>query len=118
MVCYNHSYSRLQQGCGILDTLLSPFTAEKFSGERHAYSLAPATFLKPMNFMGPHTCLDLRLDKNEQPLPSSIPVNKSDYNSYIHDLKYKHAKEDYLKDPTTENKKDRCKRYGRLMITL
>ena len=43
--------------------------------------------------------------KNEQPLPSSIPVNKSDYNSYIHDLKYKHAKEDYLKDPTPENKK-------------
>ena len=55
--------------------------------------------------MGPHTRLDLRLDKNEQPLPSSIPLNSSDFNSYIHDLKYKHAKEDYLKDPTPENKK-------------
>ena len=114
MVAYNHSSSKLQQGCGILDTLMSPFTAEKFSGERHAYSLSPSTFLKPMNFMGPHTRLDLRLDKNEQPLPSSIPVNKRDYNSYIHDLKYKHAKEDYLKDPTPENKKNgRCKRYGK-----
>ena len=58
-----------------------------------------------MNFMGPHSRLDLRLDKNEQPLPSSTPVNKSVSNSYIHDLKYKHAKEDYLKDPTPENKK-------------
>ena len=118
MVCYSHSNSRLQQGAG-LDQLLRPFTAEKFSGERHAYSLSPSTLLKPMNFMGPHTRLDLRLYKNEQHLPSSIPVNKSDYNSYIHDLKYKHAKEDYLKDPTPENKKnDRCKRYGKLMITL
>ena len=88
MVCYSHSNSRFQQGSGVLDTLLRPFTAERFTGERHSYSLAPSTFLKPMNFMGPHTRLDLRLDKNEQPLPSSIPVNKSDYNSYIHDLKY------------------------------
>ena len=62
MVCYSHCNSRLQQGAEI-DQLLRPFTAEKFSGERHAYSLSPATFLKPMNFMGPHTCLDLRLDK-------------------------------------------------------
>ena len=105
MVCYSHSTSRFQQGSGAIDTLMRPFIAEKFAGERHAYSLSPTTFLKPMNFMGPHTRLDLRLDKNEQPLPSSTPVNKSDYNSYIHDLKYKHAKEDYLKDPTPENKK-------------
>ena len=104
MVCYSHSNSRLQQGA-VLDQLLRPFTAETFVGERHAYSLSPATFLKPINFMGPHTRLDLRLDKNEQPLPSSIPLNSSDYNSYIHDLKYKHAKEDYLKDATPENKK-------------
>ena len=58
-VAYNHSSSKFQQGCGILDTLMSPFTAEKFSGERHAYSLSPSTFFKPMNFMGPHTRLDL-----------------------------------------------------------
>ena len=57
MVCYTHCNSRFQQGCGILDTLMSPFTAEKFSGERHAYSLAPSTFLKSMNFMGPLTRL-------------------------------------------------------------
>ena len=105
MVCYSHSNSRLQQGAGLLDQLLKPFTAERYPRERHSYSLSSATFLKPMNFMGPHTRLDLRLDKNEQPLPSLIPVNKSDYNSYIHDLKYKHAKEDYLKDSTPENKK-------------
>ena len=98
MVCYTHSNSRFQQGSGIVDNILQKFTAEKFAGERHAYSLSPSTFLKPMSFMGPHTRLDLRLDKNEQPLSNSIPLNSSDTNSYTHDLKYKHAKDD--KDPT------------------
>ena len=58
MVCYNHASSRLQQGSGAIDTLMRPFTAEKFAGERHAYSLSPSTFLRPMNFMGPHARLD------------------------------------------------------------
>ena len=91
MVCYSHSTSRFQQGSGILYRLISPFTADTFVGERHAYSLSPATFLKPMNFMGPHTRLDIRLDKNEQPLPTSTPRNSSDLNPYFRDLKYKHA---------------------------
>ncbi len=58
-----------------------------------------------MSFMGPHSRLYIRLNPDETPKENSLPVNKSDYESYLHDVAYKHAKEDYLKNPTQENKK-------------
>ena len=64
---------------------MKPFTAERYTGERHAYSLAPSTFLKPMNFMGPNANLDERLNDALTPKNNSISIYKSDYNSMIHD---------------------------------
>ena len=80
------------KGCGTIDTLMKPFTHEKYPGERHAYSLSPSTFGKPMKFMGPHTNLNTRLNKNLTPKSDSIPINKSDYISMVHDIEYKKAK--------------------------
>ncbi len=62
MVCFSTN-NRINGG-SIMDTLMKPFTYEKYAGERHAYSLAPSTFMKPMNFMGPGTGLDIRLNEN------------------------------------------------------
>ena len=44
MVAYNHSNSRFQNGSGVMDQLMRPFTYGKYAGERHAYSLNPKTF--------------------------------------------------------------------------
>ena len=107
MVCYNH---RRQEGGGMMDNIMKVFTAEKYPGERHAYSLAPATFGTAMSFMGPNTALSRRLNPDETPKESSQCVNSADYNSYLHDLNYKHIKDDYLKNPTPENKKQQMKR--------
>jgi len=97
------------KGCGTIDTLMKPFTYEKYPGERHAYSLSPSTFGKPMNFMGPHTNLNTRLNENLTPKSDSIPINKSDYNSMVHDIEYKKAKDNYLKNPTPENRKQQLR---------
>ena len=91
MVCYNHNKQKFQKGSGVLDSLLKVFTVERYPGERHARSLAPSTFGQPMNFMGPGTRLDIRLDANGQPLPNSTPLNSSDYESYTHNKNYKNA---------------------------
>ena len=82
---FDRVLSKKYNGGGVIDSLMKPFTAERYTGERHAYSLAPSTFLKPMNFMGPHTNLDERLNDDLTPRNNSLPINKSDYNSMIHD---------------------------------
>ena len=81
--------SKKYNGGSVIDSLIKPFTAERYTGERHAYSLAPSTFLNPMQFMGPHTNLDERLNDDLTPKSNSLPINKSDYNSMIHDIEYK-----------------------------
>ena len=101
--------SQHHSGGGIIDSILKPFTAERYEGERHAYSLAPSTFGRPMNFMGPHTNLNERLNENLTPKYNSMPLNKSDYNSMIHDIEYKKAKDNYLKNPTPENRKQQLR---------
>ena len=62
-----------------------------------------------MNFMGPHTNLNERLNKDLTPKPNSIPRNTSDFNSMIHDIEYKNAKDNYLKNPTPENRKQQLR---------
>ena len=79
--------SKKYNGGGVIDSLIKPFTAERYTGERHAYSLAPSTFLNPMQFMGPHTNLDGRLNDDLTPKNSSLPINKSDYNATIYNIK-------------------------------
>ena len=107
MVCFDH---RRQQCSGVIDSIMKKFTAERYPGERHAYSLAPATFGTAMSFMGPNSDLSRRLNPDETPKQDSQCVNSADYNSYLHDLQYKHIKNDYLKNPTPENKKQQMKR--------
>ena len=85
------------------------FTYEKYSGERHAYSMAPSTFGRPMSFMGPHTNLNTKLNENLTPKSDSIPINKSDYNSMIHDIEYRKAKDNYIKNPTPKNRKQQLR---------
>jgi len=65
--------SKQNRGGGVIDSILKPFTAERYEGERHAYSLAPSTFGRPMNFMGPHTNLNEKL--NENLTPKLIPFH-------------------------------------------
>ena len=84
------------KGCETTDTRMKPFIYEKHSGKRHANSMALSTFGRPMNFMGPHTNLNERLNENLTPKYNSMPLNKSDYNSMIHDIEYKKAKDNYL----------------------
>ena len=107
MVCINR---RKQNGGGVLDSIMNKFTAQRYPGEHHAYSLAPATFGTPMSFMGPGTDLSRRLNPDETPKADSQFVNSSDFESYKHDLSYKHAKDDYMKNPTPENKKRQIRR--------
>ena len=80
------------KGSGTIDTLMIPFTYEKYPGESHAYSMAPSTFGRPMNFMGPHTKLNTTLNENLTLKSDTIPINKSDYNSMLHDINYKKPK--------------------------
>ena len=110
MVCIN---KRRQNGCGVIDTVMKTFTAERYPGERHAYSLASATFGKSMSFMGPGTRLDLRLNQNETPKANSQPLNSADFHSFQHDLAYKHAKDDYMRNPTPENKRKQINKVWR-----
>ena len=44
--------SQHHSGGGIIDSILKPFTAERYPGELHAYSLAQSPFGKPMNLWG------------------------------------------------------------------
>ena len=94
MVCHGITKKHMQ-GSGIIDNLLSDFTYEKYPGEHHAISKAPATYGVPMNFMGPHTRLDLRLNADGTYKPDSIPINSADLASFHHDMAYYNAKKNY-----------------------
>ncbi len=52
MVCYNHK-AKFQQGAGAIDSIMKVFTVERYPNERHARSLAPATFFTTNVFYGP-----------------------------------------------------------------
>ena len=84
--------SKKYNGGGVIDSLMKPFTAERYTGERHAYSLAPSTFLKPMQFVGSYTNLDERLNDDLTPKSTSIPLNNADKESMLHDISYYKAK--------------------------
>ena len=90
-----------QQGSGIMDTLLKPFTFERYKNERHAINENGI----PYNWMGPFTSIKDRTNPDGTYKESSTPISKGDYESYIHDKTYYNAKEDYYKNPTPENRK-------------
>src|SRR6266853_4940643 len=51
-----------------------------YKGERHLFS---------HNYTGIGTNLDKRLDSDDEPLPHSLPVNKIDAISRLHDVGYR-----------------------------
>ena len=55
MVGYNvHSYENRKRGGGVMDTLMKPFTVQKYGNEHHARSLDPQHFMQGYNFVGQH----------------------------------------------------------------
>ena len=81
------------QGSGIIDTLMKPFTVNKYGNERHSYSLDPQHFMSGYNYVGPHTELQLR-----EQLHDNIPLNKLDAAAKVHDYAYLKEKQEYDKD--------------------
>jgi hypothetical protein len=84
---------RRQKGNGIIDTILKPFTAEKYAGEQHAYSLDRKHFLQPYNFVGPHTQLRTREQRHDD-----VPLNDLDEYAKEHDYAYEKEYNEYQHD--------------------
>ena len=94
MVGYNiHSYDQRKTGGGIMDTLMKPFTVQKYGNEHHGRSLDPKHFMQSFSFLGPGTELKIR-----EKLHDDIPLNDLDNTAKEHDYAYLHEKEEYNKD--------------------
>ena len=89
MVVFNLNENHIQQGDGLLDY----FTASKYDGEHHAYSLNPKTFMQPHSFTGPGTQYKLR-----EQLHDDIELNDLDGYSKSHDKVYMDEKDAYQHD--------------------
>ena len=92
MVCINSKH-RNQQGSGIIDNLLRPFTVRKYGNEMHARSLDPNHFLHGYAYVGPKSELKLR-----EQLHDDVPLNDLDATAKEHDYAYLKEKEEYLQD--------------------
>ena len=68
-----------------MDTLMKPFTVQKYGNEHHARSLDPKHFMQGYNFVGPQTELKLR-----EQLHDNIPLNDLDRTAKEHDYAYLH----------------------------
>ena len=86
-------YIMVVMGSGVFDSLLKPFTAEKYPGERHARSLDPKHFLQGYNYVGPGTQVDLR-DR----VGDNKPLNALDRAAEKHDRAYIREKKGYDRD--------------------
>ena len=92
MVCYG-VFSEKITGNGIMDSLMKNFTAHKYPGENHAYSMDPKHIGQNYNWVGPGTDISTR-----EKLHDDIPLNKLDAAAKKHDYAYLHEKEEYIKD--------------------
>ena len=93
MVCYTHSNSRFQNGSGLMDSLLRPFTVSKYGNEMHSRSLDPKHFLQGYVYNGPKTEVLLR-----EKLGDDKPLNDLDASAKEHDYAYLREKAEYEKD--------------------
>ncbi len=91
MVCH-HINKRINGSGSVIDTLLTPFTASKYSNERHARSLDKNHFLEGYSYTAPGTQVRLR-----QQLHDDVPLNDLDQFSKEHDLADLQEKEEYEK---------------------
>ena len=81
MVAYGINKTKFQKGSGVMDTLLRPFTVDKYNlGERHARSLDPEHFLQGYNYVGPFTNLKYR-----EQIHDDQPLNDLDATAKEHD---------------------------------
>jgi len=84
MVCASIKIQFVKQGGDISSILTSTMRNTKlpwakYPGEMH---------IPGMNFAGPGTRLDLRLDSSGRPKPDSLPVDRVDEAAYRHDMAY------------------------------
>ena len=90
----NKKIRSLQKGGSIMDTLLRPFTVDKYNiGERHARSLDPNHFLQGYNYVGPFTDLKYR-----EQIHDDKPLNDLDAAARNHDYSYLKEVEEYARD--------------------
>ena len=85
--------NRKIRGSGMMDTLLRPFTYEKYKGEHHARSLNPNTFLTPFAYCGPGTAVRLR-----EKLGDTQPLDDLDAFAKDHDYSYLKEGDEYARD--------------------
>ena len=90
MVCIT---KRHIQGSGIMDTLMAPFTVNKYGNERHARSLDPNHLLESYRYTGPFT----EVLKREQ-LHDDTALNSLDLASKSHGYAYIREQQEYNKD--------------------
>ena len=92
-------------GGGIIDRIVDTFTAQRYSGERHAREGLTG---RPYNFVGPGTNLSRRLERRTGlPKRSSFPINRIDEDAMRHDIRYGEIAEQYYQNPTPENKRQK-----------
>jgi len=72
MVAYGRQ-DTVQKGKGVMDTLMKPFTVQKYGNEQHARSLDPNHFMEGYRFVGPKTELLLR-----EKMHDDVPLNDLD----------------------------------------
>ena len=90
MVCINR---KNQRGGGMLDTIMRPFTVNKYGNERHSRSLDPNHFMQGYTFVGPKTEVRYR-----DQIGDNIPLNDLDRTAEAHDRAYLREKEEYERD--------------------
>jgi len=90
MVCIS---KRKINGGGVLDSLMRPFTVNKYGNERHARSLDPNHFMQGYSFVGPATEVKLR-----NRIGDNIALNDLDRTAEAHDRSYLREKEEYERD--------------------
>ena len=84
---------RKQRGGAVIDSLLSPFTVNKYGNEKHARSLDPNHFLQGYTYVGPGTEVKLR-----EKLHDDHALNSLDAAARDHDYLYLNEKEAYERD--------------------
>jgi len=90
MVCIS---KRKVNGGGVIDSLMRPFTVNKYGNERHARSLDPKHFMQSYTFCGPATEIKYR-DR----IGDNIALNDLDRTAEVHDRSYLREKEEYERD--------------------
>ena len=90
MVCIN---KRKTNGGGVIDSLMKPFTVNKYGQEMHARSLDPNHFMQGYTFVGPRTEVKYR-----DQIGDNIALNDLDRAAEVHDRSYLREKEGYERD--------------------